>query len=60
MKSLNLIQLIGSIALLLGCVFNLTNQLCQKDVFPFPLILVLFIIAIIGIVCGIINIVKRK
>ena len=60
MKVLNFIQLVGYISLFMGSVFNLVNSFTEKTVFPFFVIILLMVIAVVGIACGIVAAVKNK
>ena len=60
MKALRIIQNIGYFALFLASIFNLTNQIAEKQIFSLAITLPLFVIALVGISCGIVLIVKNK
>jgi len=59
-KSLRIIQTIGYFALFLASIFNFVNQITEKNVFSPAVTIPLFVIAIVGITCGIILLVKNK
>ena len=50
----------GYISLFMGSVFNLVNNFTEKTVFPFYVIILLMVIAVVGIACGIVAVVKNK
>ena len=60
MKALRIIQSIGYFALFLASVFNLVNQITEKHIFGLAITLPLFVIALVGIICGIILITKNR
>ena len=60
MKTLKIIQCIGDAALLLASIFNLINQITEKNIFSLAITLPLLLIAVVGIVCGIVIIVKNR
>ena len=60
MKVLRIIQSVGYFALFLASIFNLVNQIKEKQIFGLAITLPLFVIALIGIICGIILITKNK
>ncbi|MBE6633357.1 MAG: hypothetical protein E7620_03320 [Ruminococcaceae bacterium] len=59
MKALRTIQNIGYFALFLVAVFNFVNQIAEKQIFGLTITLPLFVIALVGIICGIIFITKN-
>ena len=60
MKTLRIIQCIGYFALFLASVFNFINQITEKNFFGLAITLPLFVIAIVGIICDIILITKKR
>ena len=60
MKFLKIMQFIGYIALFLGAIFNIVNQVTDKTVFGLEITMFLMAVALAGIVCGIIFLVKNK
>ena len=60
MKFLQFMQCIGYIALLFGVIFNIVNQVTDKTVFGLEITMPLMAVALAGIVCGIIFLVKSK
>ena len=60
MKALRIIQSIGFFALFLGSVFNFVNRIAEKQIFGLAITLPLFVIALVGIICGIILITKNR
>ena len=60
MKFLKIMQFIGYIALFLGAIFNIVNQVTDKTVFGLEITMPLMLVALAGIVCGIIFLVKNK
>ena len=60
MKALRIIQSIGYFALSLASVFNLVNQIKEKQIFGLAITLPLFVIALAGMICGIILISKNR
>ena len=60
MKALRIIQSIGYFALFLASVFNLVNQITEKQIFGLAITLPLFVIALVGIICSIILITKNR
>ena len=60
MKALRIIQSIGYLALFLASVFNLVNQITEKHIFGLAITLPLFVIALVGIICGIVLLIKNK
>lgn len=60
MKILRIIQNIGYFALFLASVFNLVNQIKEEQIFGLAIMLPLFVIALVGIICGIILITKNR
>jgi len=60
MKALRIIQSIGFFALFLGSVFNFVNRIAEKHIFGLAITLPLFVIALVGIICGIILIIKNR
>ena len=60
MKALRIIQSIGFFALFLGSVFNFVNRIAEKQIFGLAITLPLFVIALVGIICGIILISKNR
>ena len=60
MKTLRIIQSVGYLALFLASVFNLVNQIAEKQIFGLAITLPLFVIALAGIICGIVLLVKNK
>ena len=51
---------VGYLALFLASVFNLVNNIVEKQIFGSFIMIPLFVLAIVGIVCGIILNVKNK
>ncbi len=60
MKALNVIQSIGYFALFLASVFNLVNQIAEQQIFGLAITLPLFLVALAGIICGIVLITKNR
>lgn len=60
MKKLQICQIIGNVALFLACLFNLINQRAEKQIFGVAVTTPLFVIAIIGIACGLVYIIKNR
>ena len=60
MKALRIIQSVGYFALFLASVFNLVNQIAEKQIFGLVVTMPLFVIALAGIICGIVVLVKNK
>ena len=60
MKALRIIQSVGYFALFLASVFNLVNQIAEKQIFGLAITLPLLVIALVGIICGIILIIKNR
>ena len=60
MKFLKIMQFIGCVTLLLGAIFNIVNQATNKTVFGLGITMPLMAVALAGIVCGIIFLVKNK
>lgn len=60
MKVLRIIQCIGYFALFLASVFNLVNQIAEKHIFGLAIMLPLFVVALAGMICGIILISKNR
>ena len=60
MKFLKIMQSIGYFALFLGAIFNIVNQVTDKTVFGLEITMPLMLVALAGIVCGIIFLVKNK
>ena len=60
MRISRIIQSVGYFALFLASVFNLVNQIAEKQIFGLYITLPLFIIALVSIICGIVLIVKNK
>ena len=60
MKFLKIMQSIGYFALFLGAIFNIVNQVTDKTVFGLEITMPLMLVALAGIVCGIIFLVKSK
>ena len=60
MKFLKIMQFIGYTALFLGAIFNIVNQVTDKTVFGLEITMPLMAVALAGIVCGIIFLVKNK
>lgn len=60
MKVLRIIQCIGYFALFLASVFNLVNQIAEKQIFGLAITLPLFVVALAGISCGFVLISKNR
>ena len=60
MKFLKIMQGIGYVALFLGVIFNVVNQASSKTVFGLEITMPLMVVALVGIICGIIYLVKSK
>ena len=60
MKALRIIQSVGYFALFLASVFNFINQIKEKQIFGLAIMLPLFVITLIGMICGIILISKNR
>ena len=60
MKALRIIQSVGYFALFLASVFNLVNTIAEKHIFSRAVMLPLFVVALAGIICGIILISKNR
>lgn len=60
MKALKVFQLVGSIVFLIATIFNLINLFANKVIFPNILLFLMLLIAVAGIICGIIVNVKSK
>ena len=60
MKALRIIQIVGYFALFLASVFNFINQIKEKQIFGLAIMLPLFVITLIGMICGIILISKNR
>lgn len=60
MKALKVFQLVGSIVFLVATIFNLINLFANKVIFPNILLFLMLLIAVAGIICGIIVNVKSK
>ena len=60
MKALRIIQSVGYFALFLASVFNLVNTIAEKHIFGPAVLLPLFVVALAGIICGIILISKNR
>lgn len=59
MKVSRIIQCIGYFALFLASVFNLVNQIAEKQIFGLAITLPLFVVALAGIICGFVSISKN-
>ena len=60
MKAPRIIQSVGFFALFLASVFNLVNQIAEQHIFGPAIMIPLFVIALVGIICGIIFIIKNR
>ena len=60
MKFLKIMQFIGYVALLLGVIINIVNQATGKTAFGLDIAMFLMVVALVGIICGIILFVKNK
>ena len=60
MKALRIIQSIGYFALFFASVFNLVNQIAEKQIFGLYITIPLLVIALVGIICGIVLLIKNK
>lgn len=60
MKALRIIQSVGYFALFLASLFNLVNQIAEKQIFGLAVTMPLLVIALAGIICGIVLLVKNK
>ena len=60
MKFLKIMQFIGYIALLLGVIINIVNQATSKTVLAIDIAMFLMVVALVGIICGVIYLVKSK
>ena len=60
MKAPRIIQSVGFFALFLASVFNLVNQIAEQHIFGPAITIPLFVIALAGIICGIILIIKNR
>lgn len=60
MKKLQICQIIGNAALFLACLFNIINQLAEKQIFGVAVTIPLFVIAIIGIACDLVYMIKSR
>ena len=60
MKAPRIIQSVGFFALFLASVFNLVNQIAEQHIFGPAITIPLFVIALVGIICGIILIIKNR
>ena len=60
MKALRIIQSVGYFAIFLASVFNLVNQIAERQIFGLVVTMPLFVIALAGIICGIVVLVKNK
>lgn len=60
MKALRIIQSIGYFALFLGSLFNLINQITEKNIFGPAITLPLLVTAAVGIFCALILLIKNR
>lgn len=60
MKVSRIIQSIGYFALFLASVFNFVNQIAEKQIFGLYITIPLLVIALVGIICGIVLLIKNK
>ena len=60
MKALRIIQSVGYFALFLASVFNFINQIKEKQIFGLAITLPLLVVALAGMICGIILISKNR
>ena len=60
MKAPRIIQSVGFFALFLASVFNLVNQIAEQHIFGPAIMIPLFVITLVGIICGIILIIKNR
>ena len=60
MKFLKIMQFIGYVALLLGVIINIVNQATGKTAFGLDIAMFLMVVALVGIICGVIYLVKSK
>ncbi len=60
MKFLKIMQFIGCVALLLGVIINIVNQATSKTVLALDIAMFLMVVALVGIICGVIYLVKSK
>ena len=60
MKALKIIQCIGYLALFFASLFNLVNQIAEKQIFGFAVTLPLFVVAVFGIACGTVLVAKNR
>ena len=60
MKKMVILTISGYFALFLSSCFNLTNSIAEKEIFPPYVTGPLLAIAIVGIVCDIVLLVKNK
>ena len=60
MKKMVILKISGYFALFLSSCFNLTNSIAEKEIFPPYVTGPLLAIAIVGIVCDIVLLVKNK
>lgn len=60
MKKTVILKISGYFALFLSSCFNLTNSIAEKEIFPLYVTGPLLAIAIVGIVCDIVLLVKNK
>lgn len=60
MKTLKILGIVGTVALFLGTGFNLINDFTEKIIFSNLITIPLFAIAVIGLICEIIYLVKNK
>ena len=60
MKFLKIMQFIGCVALLLGVIINIVNQATSNTVLALDIAMFLMVVALVGIICGVIYLVKSK
>ena len=60
MKKLQICQIIGNAALFLASLFNIINQLAEKQIFGIAVTIPLFVIAIIAHACGLVYMIKNR
>ena len=60
MKFLKIMQFIGYVALLLGVIINIVNQATGKTAFGLDIAMFLMVVALVGIICGVLYLVKSK
>ena len=60
MKFLKIMQFIGCVALLLGVIINIVNQATSTTVLALDIAMFLMVVALVGIICGVIYLVKSK